>query len=621
MPDARRLEMLERAWRARDNDPAGACDLFAAAGPGPVLEHARLQAWYDTLRRAGADSGRWRAFLDARPPADLRDRAFLALATTLNAEDDRDGAVAVLVDAPDSIRQPADVELLDLGDEATAARAAFRLAREAPQRLRSHSPALERSVLATFSHGDWMVRAAAWRSAGLGAQGAAELRRQRRQGEEEKERRIELARCELDAGSSTRALNALPASGESDPLELTLRAEAHRRRAWGRMPDHAASTTFRTCLEEARRAAARARGPNRDQALTLVLECGTEAGELAEALAAWRQLENSRWDDPRRTWLGRRLGIALARSGTKPDVIDGMASALPLHTRCLHFWRSVSAADTVGLADLAEVEIADIYGRWARNHTGLDPASLHFTAADPVGTVDPSFSVAWLLANAGPSEASDEWQRQLAQYRPSRSEALTAAVLAADAGRLNTAIRDLLSAFPGIDTVAIAEIPSDAALAYLPLRWSEHILAASRETGLDPWLIAAVARQESTFGAHARSPAGARGVLQLLPSTARLHARRLGLGGQPNLEDPETNIRLGAHELAWLMRRFGATEPALAAYNAGDLRARRWWKRWPEPEIFTESIPIPETYNYVRRVVFLADAYRRIHADAWRTTP
>ncbi len=130
-----------------------------------------------------------------------------------------------------------------------------------------------------------------------------------------------------------------------------------------------------------------------------------------------------------------------------------------------------------------------------------------------------------------------------------------------------------------------------------------------------------MARQESTFNAHARSPANARGVLQLLPSTARLHARKLGLGSRPDLEDPAINIRLGAQELAWLIRRFGATEPALAAYNAGDRRVRRWWKRWPEAESFTESIPIPETYNYVRRVVFLSDAYRQIHADAWRTTP
>ncbi len=146
-------------------------------------------------------------------------------------------------------------------------------------------------------------------------------------------------------------------------------------------------------------------------------------------------------------------------------------------------------------------------------------------------------------------------------------------------------------------------------------------MAAASETGIDPWLIAAVARQESTFSAHARSPAGARGVLQLLPSTARLHARALGLGSRPNLEDPAINIRLGARELAWLIRRYGAIEPALAAYNAGDRRVRRWWRQWPEADLFAESIPIPETYTYVRRVVFLSDAYRQIHAEPGDHTP
>jgi soluble lytic murein transglycosylase len=225
--------------------------------------------------------------------------------------------------------------------------------------------------------------------------------------------------------------------------------------------------------------------------------------------------------------------------------------------------------------------------------------------------------VAWLLANANPSEASAEWQRLLRQRRARRSEAVAAAELAVRAGRSNTAIRTLRSAFPGIGTVAIAEVPEDAAAAYLPLRFHEHLIEAARETGLDPWLIAAVARQESTFNAGARSPAGAVGVLQLLPATARLHSRNLGLGSRPDLRDPALNIRLGAHELAWLIRRFGAIEPALAAYNAGERRVRRWWRQWPEADVFAESIPIPETYNYVRRVVFLSDAYRQIHADAW----
>ena len=619
--DTHRLDMLERAFASRNDDPAGAADLFAAAGPGPTLEGARLKAWYGSIRRSGADSSRWRSFLDARPPINLGGPATLALAEALVAENDRDEAVAALLDAPDPVRHRADVELLDLADETIAASAAFRLAREAPQLLRSHSSALERSVLTAFDHEDWMVRASAWRLAGLGSRGAAELRKLQWRGAEEKERRIELARCELDAGSTTRALNALPASDRSDPVELNLRAEAYRRRAWGLMPDSAASKPFRSCLGEAQRSAATAQGPDLTEALTLMLECGTEAGSLTPALAAWRHLETSGWNHSRRTWLGRRLGIALARAGADREIIDGMASAIPYHQRCLQFWRSVTDPAKGGLVDLAEVKIADIYGSWARRNRGVDSALTYSPAPEPVGIADPPFSVAWLSANGGPAEASDEWQRHIAHRLPGRSEALSAAVSAAAAGRSNTAIRNLRDGFPGIGTVAIADIPADVALAYLPLRWSDHILDAARETGVDPWLIAAVARQESTFNAKARSPANARGVLQLLPSTARLHARKLGLGSRPDLEDPAINIRLGAQELAWLIRRFGETEPALAAYNAGDRRARRWWKKWPTTEIFTESIPIPETYNYVRRVVFLSDAYRQIHAEAWRTTP
>lgn len=619
--ESKRLAELVRGFAVLQADPRASCEFFVAAGSGPSLERARLDAWFSALQRSNADSHGWRSFLAARPVEALSARATLELATALAAEGDPTEAVTVLITAPRGSRRRADLALLDLADEATAARAAIRLAREAPNDLRRHSRSLERNALATFDHDDWMVRAAAWRAAGLGSRGAAELRGRREQGDNERERRIELARCELDAGSSTRALNALPSSGRSDPEELTLRAEAYRRRGWGRFPDRSARSSFETCLQDASQAADRSDGEVRIEALGLVLECGTEAGDFAAALTAWRQLEASGTAHHRRDWLGRRLGVALARAGTDSDEIGGLASALPNHERCLGFWRSRASADTRGYESLAEVEVADLYARWARRRTGkpLNPDGVTFP--DPVGTATSPTAVAWLLANAGRTEASHEWQRLLNRRRPTRSEGLGAAMLASEAGRPNTAIRTLRSAFSGIGSIAIADTPIDAARAYLPLRWPEHLAAAARETGLDPWLIAAVARQESTFSAHARSPAGAVGVLQLLPSTARLHARALGLGSRPNLRDPEVNIRLGARELAWLTRRFGAVEPALAAYNAGDRRVRRWWKKWPDAEVFTESIPIPETYNYVRRVVFLSDAYRHVHADAWRSTP
>jgi len=163
--------------------------------------------------------------------------------------------------------------------------------------------------------------------------------------------------------------------------------------------------------------------------------------------------------------------------------------------------------------------------------------------------------------------------------------------------------------------------PANALRGYLPLPWSAELEAAAAESGVEPWLLAGVARQESVFIARARSPAGAVGVMQLLPATARGHARALGFGAHPDLEQPELNIRIGARELRRLLDRFGAVEPALAAYNAGEGRVRRWLEEEPDRFRFTEAIPIPETYSYVRRVRSLAEAYRVFYTEQWRSGP
>jgi soluble lytic murein transglycosylase-like protein len=70
--------------------------------------------------------------------------------------------------------------------------------------------------------------------------------------------------------------------------------------------------------------------------------------------------------------------------------------------------------------------------------------------------------------------------------------------------------------------------------------------------------------------------------------------------------------------LARLQRKFGAIEPALAAYNAGETRVRGWWRIQPDPRRFAELIPVPETYTYVRRVMYLSEAYRLRYATTWK---
>jgi soluble lytic murein transglycosylase len=228
--------------------------------------------------------------------------------------------------------------------------------------------------------------------------------------------------------------------------------------------------------------------------------------------------------------------------------------------------------------------------------------------------------VAWLLGHGEQDLALREWARLRRVQRPTPAEAITAADLAESLGRRHEAIGWLRAGIRELGGVDTMQAPGNAVRAYLPLPWPDELRSAASEVGLRPWIVAGVARQESTFIPSARSAAGATGLLQLMAGTAAGHARALGLG-RPDLTDPVVNLRLGARELAALIGRLGGLEPALAAYNAGESRVRRWSRTWPDVRVLSESIPIPETYGYVRRVVFLGDAYRLAWADVWKEAP
>jgi soluble lytic murein transglycosylase len=132
--------------------------------------------------------------------------------------------------------------------------------------------------------------------------------------------------------------------------------------------------------------------------------------------------------------------------------------------------------------------------------------------------------------------------------------------------------------------------------------------------GLDTFLIMSVARQESGFNPKARSTANARGLLQLLPSTARILA---GGRKRPNLYDAETNIALGVRYLDNLVEKLGSVELALAAYNAGPNRIPEWQVRYPtkNPILFMDLIPFQETRDYVALIVRNNYWYNRIYVN------
>jgi soluble lytic murein transglycosylase len=131
----------------------------------------------------------------------------------------------------------------------------------------------------------------------------------------------------------------------------------------------------------------------------------------------------------------------------------------------------------------------------------------------------------------------------------------------------------------------------------------------AREERIDPFLAPALVLQESGFRARAVSPVGALGLMQLMPSTARLLLREESRRAAATTEvilDPATNVRLGVRYLARMLRAFDRrVEYALAAYNAGPGTVTRWRQaRGDLPvDIFVEEIPYRETQQYTRRVL------------------
>ncbi len=151
-----------------------------------------------------------------------------------------------------------------------------------------------------------------------------------------------------------------------------------------------------------------------------------------------------------------------------------------------------------------------------------------------------------------------------------------------------------------------------------PLGWQRELVEAATRAKVDPFLLAAFVREESSFFPAARSPVGARGLMQLMPDTARAVALRRGLafGDGDLLDDPAPNLELGALYLASLLAEFSDPRLAAAAYNAGPVRAREWWaaRKSDDLELFVEQIPFDETRLFVKRVVVSWEEYRRIYS-------
>lgn len=153
-----------------------------------------------------------------------------------------------------------------------------------------------------------------------------------------------------------------------------------------------------------------------------------------------------------------------------------------------------------------------------------------------------------------------------------------------------------------------------------PLHYESEITTSASAHGVDPYLVAAVIRSESSWDPEASSHQGARGLMQLMPETAQdMVAKGLVDGKRysyENLEDPAINIEYGCAYLSYLLTYFnGATDRAIAAYNAGMGNVDGWAK---QDKLLHNAITFPETQAYLVRVNMAKARYQELYPQAFR---
>ena len=300
-----------------------------------------------------------------------------------------------------------------------------------------------------------------------------------------------------------------------------------------------------------------------------------QAGERASAIARW-QLETA---DYLNTYYGKLAYAALLKMGAAPAGSN------------LIFARNLAARDGEDddfppNADTIRTLLAmDLY----------DPAlkELEFATANWGDSPVLQATTAWI------------------NNRKSLSETGTA--------RFNLArgaINIMKRAYPQYLASGGEQLPRELLTIIYPLSYWDLIKKYSTQNDLDPYLVAALMSQESTFVAEIRSSANAYGLTQLTPATARQYARKLKIKySQRLLTNPDANVRIGTMYFADTIRNLGSVPLALASYNAGPTPVRRWKSQKPDlpQDEFIDDIPYPETQNYVKKILSTTEDYRRLY--------
>src|SRR5438552_4224969 len=354
-------------------------------------------------------------------------------------------------------------------------------------------------------------------------------------------------------------------------------------------------------------------------------------GDMQDGRDDWPQASRwygeliSRYPTDARASLARFRLAAHAESAGHPDsaaaLYQSEIDASGPQRTAARFWLGKMAAARGDSAQAKRIWIAlahedslGYYGMRARRETGLGPLAFAPPVVQPTppapAVVTGLARIDTLLLAGLDTEAQAEVRVVLA-HPPQDLEGL----LAWSEG---LGVRGYGSAAVRLGWQAALLAPGDVRVLRAIFPWPNRsaVEAEAQEFGVDALLLAALVRQESVFDVEALSPAGARGLAQLLPSTASLMARGLDVTFYPDwITVPDLNLHLGAAHLAELLRRFGRVDAAVAAYNAGPIPVRRWLERAGagDPDRFIELIPYPETRGYVRSLLRNRELYRALY--------
>lgn len=273
--------------------------------------------------------------------------------------------------------------------------------------------------------------------------------------------------------------------------------------------------------------------------------------------------------------------------------------------RARELYRALLAADT-----------ADFYHRYAQQRLGEEPEPLPQPSPEPWPD-EPLLERARLLTDLGLEELAMTELAALRDRAPAGSVAALESLILSRQREHRASATLIPRAFPALGTAHQRGLPKLALELYYPLAYEEQVRQSAARVDLPLPLVLGMIRQESAFDRHARSRAGARGLMQLMPATGREVARRIGLPfSYLDLEDPAFNTRLGTHYFRQVLDLFdGNVELALAGYNGGPYRIQRLWRQADQREmdLFLEALPVEESRTYVKRILVLADTYRWLY--------